>query len=578
MNKSNNLHDILFKDRPGEGPGQHAEILGSLALGILLTLLPLFIYRTPITVLASVITNVIALFIFAQALQARYNYLILFPAAASFLLCLVTIIEGDGTHDLLWMGNLGFFLLAAIQNRKNMVSTMVLAVIMIAAFALTGIAEMNGMLENQFKTAPQHIFFYSFFFAVIMAVIVVIIHRQYSLLQIEREGKSEQNKNNLELQEINQILKERVEQGTRELNITNEQIQQRTSRLQTISEITQGISSNVTLQLHELLDEIARIVSEKLNFYHVGIFLLDENNEYAVLRASNSPGGKRMLERHHQLKVGGAGIVGYVSQAGYPRIALDTASDIVFFNNPDLPKTRSEMGIPLKYGSRVIGVLDIQSATPSAFKNEDTNLLNTLANQIAITINNMRVDQHTGSTASLRNANRLNRQTTRSQKQIGYSFQADGTISTEIPANNQILEKALETGEITMEAHPSNDTPPTLAVPVKFRDQVIGIIRIVAAETNRKWTEDEITVVQSISERAAFALENARLFEETSRHSKQEETIAHITSQIGASTDFNRILQITVEELGRTLGTTRTFIQLETSTENKAVSHEPVTD
>lgn len=108
-----------------------------------------------------------------------------------------------------------------------------------------------------------------------------------------------------------------------------------------------------------------------------------------------------------------------------------------------------------------------------------------------------------------------------------------------------------------------------LAVPVKFRDQIIGIIHIEATEANRKWTEDEITVVQSISERAAFALENARLFEETSRHAKQEETIARITSQIGASTDFNRILQTTVEELGRTLGSARTFVQLGTPPENE---------
>ncbi len=576
MNTPANLHDYLFNDRPGEDPGQRAEILVSLAMGILGTLLPLLIYRTPITVMASVVTNVVALFIFSQALRAKYGYLILFPVAASSLLCLVTVVEGDGSHDLLWMGNLGILLLAAIQNRKNPVSIILLAVTMVAAFALTGIAEINGTLENRLNTTPQYIFQYSFSFALIMTAIVVIFQRHYSLLQIEKERRSEQIIKNRELQEANQALEEQVELRTRELNETNEQILQRTSRLQTISEISQEISSHATLQLHELLDEIVQSVSEKLNFYHVGIFLLDENNEYAVLRASNSPGGKRMLERRHQLKVGGAGIVGYVSQAGTPRISLDTGSDVVFANNPDLPKTRSEMAIPLKYGSQMIGVLDIQSTTPSAFKNEDTNLLNTLASQIAIAINYMQGNQQAESKSPKRNGIR---QTPRSKKQFGYSFQSDGTISTEIPVNNQIMDKALESGEITMEAHPSSNSPSTLAVPVKFRDQVIGIIHIEAAETNRKWTEDEITVVQSISERAAYALENARLFEETSRRAKQEETIAHLTSQIGASTDFNRILQTTVEELGRTLGTTRTFIQLETSSEdNNARSHEPATD
>jgi GAF domain-containing protein len=127
-------------------------------------------------------------------------------------------------------------------------------------------------------------------------------------------------------------------------------------------------------------------------------------------------------------------------------------------------------------------------------------------------------------------------------------------------------------------AQPSKNNPSTLAVPVKFRDQVIGIIHIEAADTNRKWTEDEITMVQSISDRAAFALENARLFEETSRRAEQEETIARVTSQIGASTDFNRILRTTIEELGRTLGTSRAFIQLETSTKDDAPAHQLTTD
>ncbi|MBV5331675.1 GAF domain-containing protein, partial [bacterium] len=132
--------------------------------------------------------------------------------------------------------------------------------------------------------------------------------------------------------------------------------------------------------------------------------------------------------------------------------------------------------------------------------------------------------------------------------------------------------------ETVILAQPSKDNPSTLAVPVKFRDQIIGIIHIEAAEANRKWTDDEITLVQSISDRAAFALENARLFEETSRRAEQEETIARVTSQIGASTDFKRILQITIEELGRTLGATRTFIQLETSTEDDAAAHQLATD
>jgi GAF domain-containing protein len=113
-----------------------------------------------------------------------------------------------------------------------------------------------------------------------------------------------------------------------------------------------------------------------------------------------------------------------------------------------------------------------------------------------------------------------------------------------------------------------------LAVPVKFRDQVIGIIQIEATEATRRWTEDEVALVQSISDRAAFALENARLFEATARRADQEETIARVTTQIGASPDFNSILQTTIQELGRALGTSRSFIQLSTPSENEDMAEQ----
>jgi GAF domain-containing protein len=408
-----------------------------------------------------------------------------------------------------------------------------------------------------------------------MTAMIAVFHRHRSILRIALENKNIHLKSNQELTSINQTLESRMEARARELNEANERIRQHSMRLQIISEISREISSNTEQSLEDLLDSTAQIISEKLDFYHVGIFLLDENREYAVLRATNSLGGQRMLERQHQLKVGGAGIVGYVAQGGRPRIALNTGSDMVFFNNPDLPETRSEMAIPLKYGSQVVGVLDIQSTASSAFKEEDANLIGTLANQIAIAITNLLVNEQSGLGASRKTAAR-GQKISLKQGQSGYSFNADGTISISEPITNPILEKALVTGEI-LQAQTSRDTPPILAVPVKFRDQVIGIIHIEATEPDRKWTADEITVVQSISERAAFALENARLLEQTRRRAEQEEAIAHVTSQIGASTDFNHILQTTVEELGRTLGATRAFIQLESHTDDIG-EQQPVTD
>jgi GAF domain-containing protein len=265
-----------------------------------------------------------------------------------------------------------------------------------------------------------------------------------------------------------------------------------------------------------------------------------------------------MLAKRHQLKIGGTGIVGYVSQSGRPRIALDTGADAVFFNNPYLPETKSELSLPIKFANTIIGVLDVQSTQSAAFNEEDTSTLMTIANHLAILL-----QRSEGGAVSTAPTGGRRIPITSWEKQFGYSFRPDGSIVANATLEiNPSLEKAIASGETVTVNRASKGKPPLLAVPVKFRDQVIGIIHIESSEINRNWTDDEIMLVQSISDRAALALENARLFENATRRAEQEETISRVTTQIGSSTDFDRIMQTTIQELGLALGASRSFIQI----------------
>ena len=191
-------------------------------------------------------------------------------------------------------------------------------------------------------------------------------------------------------------LEDRVAQRTFELERRNEALTYRSTQLQTVAEVARGIATSQ--QLEDLLNSITEMVSSRFGFYHVGIFLLDENKELAVLRAANSEGGKRMLNRKHALQVGKVGIVGYVTGMGRPRIATDVGEDAVFFNNPDLPLTRSEMALPLQVSGQIIGALDVQSTQSNAFTSEDVSLFSILADQVAIAIqNNQLVCRHNSS-------------------------------------------------------------------------------------------------------------------------------------------------------------------------------------
>ena len=432
---------------------------------------------------------------------------------------------------------------------------------------LSALATLTAPLYSNVPAAGNETIFPTF--GVVLAIGAMLYGIQIFRENLDKEQLIELTESNRELEDITTSLEQRIGARTIELETANQQVQERAARFQIVSEISQEISSNIDQQPKKLLNRIALSISEKLGFYHVGIFLFNENREYAVLRAANSQGGKRMLERHHQLKIGGTGVVGYVSQSGRPRISLDTGSDAVFFNNPDLPETRSEMALPLKYGNKIIGVLDIQSTLPFAFNNENANLLNTLTNYIAIVIDTVLSNEQTDYSSTPKKIITRNEQV---EKQNGYSYLPDGTISTARPLNSPTLDQALASGETVILARPSKDNPSTLAVPVKFREQVIGFIHVEASEPNRKWTEDEVSIIQSISDRASLAIENARLFEETQRRAEHEQVIAQVTSRIGESNNMDSILQTTIQELGRVLGASRSFIQLNTPLKNENIT------
>jgi putative methionine-R-sulfoxide reductase with GAF domain len=181
------------------------------------------------------------------------------------------------------------------------------------------------------------------------------------------------------------------EEASFKLKEASYQSQRRADLLQASIDVSHAV---VQIQeLDRLLSQVTRLISHHFGFYHTGVFLIDHPSGYAVLRSANSAGGQRMLARQHKLKVGSAGIVGYVTGTGQPRIALDVGEDALFFDNPDLPDTHSEMAVPLHTGDELIGALDVQSTAQNAFDEQDVSVLTALADQITIAIQNARLFQ-----------------------------------------------------------------------------------------------------------------------------------------------------------------------------------------
>lgn len=164
--------------------------------------------------------------------------------------------------------------------------------------------------------------------------------------------------------------------------------QRRALELQTAAEIARDTTS--TLSLESLLNRIVNLLKERFGFYHTSIFLLDPTGKYAVIQEATGEAGQEMKRTGHRLAVGSRSVVGAASASGEPMIVNDVTTSPNHFFNPLLPKTRSEVGIPLKVSNRVIGTLDIQSTRPNAFGNAEIAVLQILSDQIAVAIENAR--------------------------------------------------------------------------------------------------------------------------------------------------------------------------------------------
>ncbi len=180
------------------------------------------------------------------------------------------------------------------------------------------------------------------------------------------------------------------------LHQQNEMLFKQAARRATLLQAGAFVSRNITsiLDLDDLLAGTVDIICKEYGFYYAGIFLvetLEDGKDWAVLKAGHGEAGRKMMQRHHKLEVGGNSMIGAATGLGQARISLDVDEEKVWYSNPLLPKTRSEMALPLIIKSKAIGALTVQSVEEAAFSEEDISSLQMMADQLAVAINNARL-------------------------------------------------------------------------------------------------------------------------------------------------------------------------------------------
>jgi GAF domain-containing protein/anti-sigma regulatory factor (Ser/Thr protein kinase) len=401
-----------------------------------------------------------------------------------------------------------------------------------------------------------------------------------------------------DLRSANRELDQRVAERTRDL-------QRRSVQLQAASEVARDATG--TLDVQKLLDETVQRISERFDFYHAGVFLMSREGERVTLRAASSESGRRMLEDGHSLAVGEEGIVGHVADSGERLVVLDVGREAALFVNPGLPDTRSEIALPLVSRGRIIGVLDVHSAQPSMFTEEDVAALQTMADQLAHAIDNARlyesIKRHVEELTALHAIDMAMISTLDLDEVLSIIYEQVSevlNVSTfyialydekrDELAVNLLVERGVRRESITLDVGETDGpaarvirsrqplwiedaadegggvTDETLIVgggmrsmavlPLVVRDQVIGVISA-QSPAPQAFDEDDVELFSSIAYQAAIAVTNARLFEEVSRRLEEANLVQEVMLAAASTLDFDLALERAIKALHRALGVDR---------------------
>lgn len=370
------------------------------------------------------------------------------------------------------------------------------------------------------------------------------------------------------------------------IDTLEEQVLDRTRQLETVVTVSQRLSG--ILDLSDLMRQIVVLTKETFNYYHAHIYLLDDARRTLIMAEGYGEAGAEMKRRGHSITLSAPkSLVARAAREGRIITVENVRMDPDWLPNDLLPNTHSEMAVPIILGTEVVGVLDVQSEKIGGLTAEDESTLQALANQIATAIRNARLFSETQD--ALYQAQKLQRLYTEQawerfaarQPVTHYEYRQPTQPSLDKISTPEAM-AALQQGKTVSlrlsnvdnggASHkPDNDHQKeienTLATPLKLGEKIIGVLGIRDANPKRQWTEEEIALIEAVSEQMSLAIENARLFEQSQRNAWRDRVVSESTARVWSTAEIEEVLQAAVVQLGDTLRASEVVIRLKSETE-----------
>ena len=358
-------------------------------------------------------------------------------------------------------------------------------------------------------------------------------------------------------------LEQRVSERTADL-------EHRSSYLEAATAVSRSAAS--VLDVEQLIRTVVELIQERFSLYYVGLFLTDDAQEWAVLRAGTGKAGEEMLAQGHRLSLDATSMIGRCVLTGTAEIQLDVGESSVRFANPLLPDTRSELALPLRSRERTIGAMTVQSTRSAAFDEADMSVLQTMADQVALAIENARLISE--STAALEESRRLSGEVTsrawadllRTRPDWGYQYRG-GQVANVAGEWSPEMTEALRTGRTTQYVVSEKqdsvfEDAGMLAIPLRVRQQTVGVLGFRRRDESRAWTDREIEVLELLVGQMGDALVGAQLYESAQQSATREQLVGDLASRMRQTLDVESVLRTAVQEVRSALDLPEVVVRL----------------
>ncbi len=347
-----------------------------------------------------------------------------------------------------------------------------------------------------------------------------------------------------EIGQMGQSLNAMVKQMAVLLETLETRVTSRTRDIAVASEISREAAT--LRDIDDLLQRAVNAIRDQFKFYHVQIFLVDDRQKFAVLRTSTGEAGRQMLARHHRLEIGSQSVIGQVTAQNRPVVTLDTLAEGAAHRfNPLLPNTRSEMALPMRTGNVLIGALDVQSTIPNAFDESNIQVFQVLADQLAIAVSNSRLIEE--SQQSAQQVAELNRRLTR---QSWNEFIEDRRGQPMGFRYDQTDLEPVAPSDGSNGHHANGDAPDPggLSAAINVRGEAIGFLSA-QADVGATLTADDRSLVESIAQRVALAIDNVRLVERTQLTLSEIGRLYEASRALGGAPDLEAAYTVVADQL-----------------------------